>query len=174
MNISEIDDALSNALNALSAAQLTLRKGASPRELDILQKAFLGDDPRASDAMRAAQDAQDDLKRRLDHLEAGRDMDSQVRKNLLDQSGRALIWLMAKPNLNANASCKSPPNQSGSPARGRSKRSPLDASQALQTIIRSAAIWSASYAASKTTSGRKNAGHAHERESCRYAKQQGQ
>jgi hypothetical protein len=80
MNISEIDDALSNALNALSAAQLTLRKGASPRELDILQKAFLGDDPRASDAMRAAQDAQDDLKRRLDHLEAGRDMDSQPRK----------------------------------------------------------------------------------------------
>jgi hypothetical protein len=73
MNIEEIDDALSTALNALSAAQLTLRKGASPRDLDILRKAHLGDDPRASQGdaiMKRAQDAMDDLKRRMDALEA--------------------------------------------------------------------------------------------------------
>jgi hypothetical protein len=77
MNIEEIDDALSNALNALSAAQLTLRKGASTRELDILQKAHLGDDPRASTAMQGsdalmkrAQAAMDDLNARMAVLEA--------------------------------------------------------------------------------------------------------
>jgi hypothetical protein len=77
MNIEEIDDALSNALNALSAAQLTLRKGASPRDLDILRKAFLGDYPRASTAMhggdaiiKRAQSAMDDLNARMAVLEA--------------------------------------------------------------------------------------------------------
>jgi hypothetical protein len=84
MNIEEIDDALSNALNALSAAQLTLRKGASPRDLDILRKSDLTDQPRAStamqggDALKRAQDAMDDLHRRMDRLEAGRDMEAQT------------------------------------------------------------------------------------------------
>jgi hypothetical protein len=41
MNITEIDDALSAALHALCAAQATLRKGASTRDLDILRKADL-------------------------------------------------------------------------------------------------------------------------------------
>jgi hypothetical protein len=77
MNISELDDALSNALNALSAAQLTLRKGASPRDLDILRKAFLGDYPRASTAMQGgdaimkrSQHTLDDLNARMAVLEA--------------------------------------------------------------------------------------------------------
>jgi hypothetical protein len=80
MNIEEIDDALSNALNALSAAQLTLRKGASPRDLDILRKSDLTDQPRASTAMqegdaimKAAQDAMNDLDNRLARLEAAQD-----------------------------------------------------------------------------------------------------
>jgi hypothetical protein len=84
MNISEIDDALSNALNALSAAQLTLRKGASPRDLDILRKAHLGDDPRASrgDAVKRAQAVIDDLNARMDRLEA-----AQPRKPAYSISG---------------------------------------------------------------------------------------
>jgi hypothetical protein len=75
MNVSELDDAISAALMALSAAQLTLRKGASPRDLDILRKAHLGDDPRASrgDVMKRAQDAMADLDTRLARLEASRD-----------------------------------------------------------------------------------------------------
>jgi hypothetical protein len=107
MNVSELDDAISAALMALSAAQLTLRKGASPRELDILQKAFLGDDPRAStskplsvDAIikaNAAFDAQmesmsatlDEIRKGLDALEAGRDADSQARKTYTITRGQS-------------------------------------------------------------------------------------
>jgi hypothetical protein len=38
-NITEIDDALSAALHALSAAQATLRKSLPGRAIDVLQKA---------------------------------------------------------------------------------------------------------------------------------------
>jgi hypothetical protein len=83
-NISEIDDALSAALMALSAAQAVLRKGVSTHDLDVLRKADLTDAlPRASrstDASSKALAALDDLERRTARLEAGRDIDSQVRK----------------------------------------------------------------------------------------------
>jgi hypothetical protein len=76
MNVSELDDAISAALMALSAAQLTLRKGASPRELDILRKAHLGDDPSTrviksgDELMKSARASLDDLMARMDKLEA--------------------------------------------------------------------------------------------------------
>jgi hypothetical protein len=76
-NIAEIDDALSEALHALSAAQAVLRKGASTHDLDVLRKSDLIDAlPRASrsDDVLAKLD---EANRRLDRLEAGRDMDSQ-------------------------------------------------------------------------------------------------
>lgn len=74
-DISELDDALSAALQALSAAQATLRKSLPGRSIDALQKAHLGDDPRASrgGAMKRAQSAMDDLDNRLARLEAARD-----------------------------------------------------------------------------------------------------
>jgi hypothetical protein len=75
----EIDDLLSAALSAVHAAQAALRKGASPRDLDVLRKAN-GLTPRRSDdaTAKAATVALADLNRRLDKLEAGRDMDSQT------------------------------------------------------------------------------------------------
>jgi hypothetical protein len=76
-NIAEIDDALSEALHALSAAQAVLRKGASTHDLDVLRKSDLIDAlPRASrsDDVLAKLD---EANRLLDRLEAGRDMDSQ-------------------------------------------------------------------------------------------------
>jgi hypothetical protein len=78
MNITEIDDALSAALMALSAAQATLRKGASTRDLDVLRK--LDNEPRASDAYDPAKRALgilDDAERRIERLEAQRDLDAQ-------------------------------------------------------------------------------------------------
>jgi hypothetical protein len=77
MNITEIDDALSAALMALSAAQATLRKGASTRDLDVLRKADL-DPPRASDAVTKALDTLADAEQRLERLEAARDIDAQM------------------------------------------------------------------------------------------------
>ena len=71
MNITEIDDALSAALMALSAAQATLRKGASTRDLDVLRK--LDNEPRASDAYDPAKRALgilDDAERRITALES--------------------------------------------------------------------------------------------------------
>ena len=78
MNITEIDDALSAALMALSAAQATLRKGASTRDLDVLRKADL-DPPRASedDVAKRALGILDDAERRIERLEAQRDLDAQ-------------------------------------------------------------------------------------------------
>jgi hypothetical protein len=63
-NLAEIDDALSNALIALHAAQAVLRKGAAPRELDVLRK--LDELPRANgDAIaKRGLDALADLERR--------------------------------------------------------------------------------------------------------------
>jgi hypothetical protein len=84
MNIAEIDDALSAALHALSAAQATLRKGASTRDLDVLRK--LDDQPRASTALvgrdgsgaiAKAATALADLERRVARQEAQRDLDAQ-------------------------------------------------------------------------------------------------
>jgi hypothetical protein len=73
MNITEIDDALSAALNSLAAAQAILRKGASTRDLDVLRKL---DDPRvvvdSYDPARRALGIIDDLTLRLDNLEAQR------------------------------------------------------------------------------------------------------
>jgi hypothetical protein len=72
MNITEIDDALSAALMALSAAQATLRKGASTRDLDVLRKADL-DPPRASDTYDPAKRALGvlaDAERRITALES--------------------------------------------------------------------------------------------------------
>jgi hypothetical protein len=90
MNVSELDDAISAALMALSAAQLTLRKGASIHDIDVLRKkAFLGGDSRASegDAMKRAQDAMDDLDARLVRLEAGRDMEAQTTRKTYTITG---------------------------------------------------------------------------------------
>jgi hypothetical protein len=80
-NISEIDDALSAALHALSAAQAVLRKSLPGRSIDVLQKSDLFD-PRASrsdDASTKALAALDDLERRTAAIEgARRDMDAQT------------------------------------------------------------------------------------------------
>jgi hypothetical protein len=83
MNISEIDDALSDALNSLAAAQATLRKSLPGRAIDVLRKSDLTDDalPRASltaDAATKAIAMLDDATRRLERLEAGRDCDAQT------------------------------------------------------------------------------------------------
>jgi hypothetical protein len=81
MNISELDDALSTALHALSAAQATLRKSLPGRGIDILQKSDLLDAlPRASrsdDASAKALAALADAERRVVQLEASRDLDAQ-------------------------------------------------------------------------------------------------
>jgi hypothetical protein len=67
MNLSELDDSLSAAINALSAAQATLRKGAANRDLDILRK--LDDPPQPRpDAAEIALAALDDLTRRVNEL----------------------------------------------------------------------------------------------------------
>jgi hypothetical protein len=79
----EIDDLLSAALSAVHAAQAALRKGASPRDLDVLRKSDLSDDhrPRASrsdDVLARTLDALADLERRAAAIEGARDMDSQT------------------------------------------------------------------------------------------------
>jgi hypothetical protein len=88
MNISELDDALSAALNSLAAAQAVLRKSLPGRSIDVLRKTELADaEPRANgddfvkalalledhnlryDAKVADFRAQmDDLQRRIDEL----------------------------------------------------------------------------------------------------------
>jgi hypothetical protein len=80
MNITEIDDALSTALHALSAAQAVLRKSLPGRSLDVLRKDALSE-PRAS----AASDPKEralallaDAERRIERLEASRDLDAQT------------------------------------------------------------------------------------------------
>jgi hypothetical protein len=85
MNITEIDEALSAALQALSAAQATLRKSLPGRSIDVLCKSDLSDDalPRAScsdDAIAKAFAALADLERRATAIEGAHDMDSQARK----------------------------------------------------------------------------------------------
>ena len=83
-DISELDDALSNALHALNAAQAVLRKGASTRELDILRKANLADrEPRAGQGdaiVKASLDMLADVERRMAQLEAQRDLEAAPRK----------------------------------------------------------------------------------------------
>jgi hypothetical protein len=77
MNITEIDDALSAALNSLATAQAILRKSAPQRSLDVLRKI---DEPRASDTYDPARRALgilDDAERRIERLEAQRDLDAQ-------------------------------------------------------------------------------------------------
>jgi hypothetical protein len=79
MNISELDDALSAALHSLAAAQAVLRKSLPGRKIDVLRKADL-DLPRASDAGDAASRPLallEDAKRRVERLEAQRDLDAQ-------------------------------------------------------------------------------------------------
>jgi len=78
MNITEIDDALSAALNSLAAAQAILRKSAPPRSLDVLRKI---DEPRvvvdSYDPAKRALGVLDDAERRIERLEAQRDLDAQ-------------------------------------------------------------------------------------------------
>jgi hypothetical protein len=87
MNFSELDDALSNALHALSAAQATLRKSLPGRAIDVLRKSDLLDNalpPRDSlsdDAATKALAALADATSRIERLEAGRDCDAQYRKS---------------------------------------------------------------------------------------------
>jgi hypothetical protein len=75
-NISEIDDALSAALHALSAAQAVLRKSLPGRSIDVLRKSDLSDDhlpPHAfvpPDPATKALAALDDAAKRLDRLDA--------------------------------------------------------------------------------------------------------
>jgi hypothetical protein len=87
LTISEIESAIEHAINALGLAKLALSKSALPAfsESDVLRKSDLIDTlPRASltgDAItKAATAALADLNRRLDKLEAGRDLDNQTRK----------------------------------------------------------------------------------------------
>jgi hypothetical protein len=78
MNITEIDDALSAALNSLATAQAILRKSAPPRSLDVLRKI---DEPRvvvdSYDPAKRALGILDDAERRIERLEAQRDLDAQ-------------------------------------------------------------------------------------------------
>jgi hypothetical protein len=78
MNITEIDDALTAALNSLATAQAILRKSAPPRSLDILRKL---DEPRVVvnlyDPAKRALGILDDAERRIERLEAQRDLDAQ-------------------------------------------------------------------------------------------------
>jgi hypothetical protein len=87
LTISEIESAIEHTINALGLAKLALSKSALPAfsESDVLRKSDLIDTlPRASltgDAItKAATAALADLNRRLDKLEAGRDLDNQTRK----------------------------------------------------------------------------------------------
>jgi hypothetical protein len=75
MTNDEVEQAIETAINALGLAKLALSKSALPvfSQSDELRKAFLGDYPRASEGdalMKRAQSAMDDLKRRMDELEA--------------------------------------------------------------------------------------------------------
>lgn len=74
MNITEIDDALSAALNSLAAAQAVLRKSLPGRSLDVLRK--LSDAEPKVDPLALL----DDAERRIERLEAARDLDAQHRK----------------------------------------------------------------------------------------------
>jgi hypothetical protein len=73
-----------DAIRELSDVIEKLHKSTWPDadRSDVLRKAFLGDDPRASVAMRAAQAAMEDLNARLDRLEA-----AQPRKPAYSVSG---------------------------------------------------------------------------------------
>jgi hypothetical protein len=74
MNFSDLDDALSAALNSLAAAQAVLRKSLPGRSLDVLRK--LADaEPKVDPLVLLA-----DAERRLERLEAARDLDNQHRK----------------------------------------------------------------------------------------------
>ena len=73
-HIAEIDDALSAALHALSAAQATLRKSLPGRSIDVLQKADLAEPKNVAD-IALAQLA--DAERRVERLEAQGDIESQ-------------------------------------------------------------------------------------------------
>jgi hypothetical protein len=83
----EIDDLLTAAAAAVHAAQTALRKSATPRKIDILRK--LDDpQPRASEDNPAARALANlaDAERRLDHLEAQRDLDAQAPRKTWAQS----------------------------------------------------------------------------------------
>jgi hypothetical protein len=80
MNISELDDALSAALNSLAAAQAVLRKSLPGHSIDVLRKI---DEPRASarpltlaDYDAALADLED-LAQRVAKLGAEMDMDAR-------------------------------------------------------------------------------------------------
>jgi len=108
MNISELDDSLSVAINALAAAQAVIRKGAASRDLDVLRKSDL-----LAPTERTASPAADALAKladafaRVDRLEAERqplplpmrgsadreaaaDMDAQHRKTWAPNPGSDL------------------------------------------------------------------------------------
>jgi hypothetical protein len=75
----EIDDLLTTAISALSTAQVLLRKGAKPSDIDVLRKGALWEpraEPMTKAAVERALDTLADLNRRLDSLEA-RDLDAQ-------------------------------------------------------------------------------------------------
>jgi hypothetical protein len=69
-HITEIDDALSAALNSLAAAQAILRKSAPPRDLDIIRKADLAEPQPRDNIAKRALDALADLERRVADLKA--------------------------------------------------------------------------------------------------------
>jgi hypothetical protein len=80
MNISEIDDALSDALNSLAAAQATLRKSLPGRSIDVIRKANGLAPPRTSftsDAATKALAQLADLERRATAIETARALDAQ-------------------------------------------------------------------------------------------------
>ena len=82
MTTDEIESAIEHAINALGLAKLALSKSSIPvfSESDVLRKANGLTPVRSDDAAKAATAALDDAARRLDRLEAGHDLDAQIRK----------------------------------------------------------------------------------------------
>jgi hypothetical protein len=77
----EIDDALSAALLALSAAQATLRKSLPGRAIDVLTKAHLYTRSQSDfyDAAKVSLRVLDNAERRVARLEAVRDIEEQFK-----------------------------------------------------------------------------------------------
>ena len=82
MNVNEIESAIEHAINALALAKLALQKSSllpAFIESDVIRKANGLTPTRSDDAItKAATAAIADLNRRLDKLEAGRDIDAQT------------------------------------------------------------------------------------------------
>jgi hypothetical protein len=76
MNANEIESAIEHAINALSLAKLALSKSALPvfNESDVLRKAL--SEP-MGDAAKRALDLLADAEKRMERLEAARDLEAQ-------------------------------------------------------------------------------------------------